>query len=404
MKRIISIVLCIFALAAFALPAMAANTVAEVDAPYGVQYKVNGDGTSERITISCMLTDKLAELTGDPQVLESYGITYAFGYIQLDYRIDGGAWQYTKEWDTAPDSSFYGAALNRGETVKTLDLLYLTNETAMEACGDLAIRTEDGKKLFDLENHSLEFRLRVSYGYTNIDNYVVNSKWTEPIKVERDVKAEKLPTEFEAPIVSDLKVEFLEEDQMPYLTFKIKTPESIKKAQTLYSTQILTGFSLQCFADTGDGYEQVSLNTGSSFYSNETKSIYLSGSEFDDEKRVKVKLKYMIYDADENVLYSQETEPMTVVTPRWEEGKGILHAKCTTCGVCRPIFGVCMFIVFGIAAVVIVVAAVIIKMQVDKAKRRKEEQEAERRRKIEEEKAAYNALKQAKKEKNKKKQ
>ncbi len=402
MKKFISFVLCVLILSVIALPAAAANTIYEVDAPYGIQYKVNGDGTSERVTIACMLTDRLAELTGDSGIQESYGMEYAFAYIQLDYRIDGGDWQSDGEWDTKPDASRYGTALNSGETVKTLDLLYLTNETAVEACGDLAVRTEDGKKLFDLDNHSLEFRLRVSFAYVSGGNYVVNSDWTQPIKVERDVKAEKLPTEFEAPIVSNLEVAFAADSQMPYLTFDIKTPESIKKAQTLYSTQIATGFALQCFADTGEGYEQVSLSSGSGFYSNEKKSIYLNSSDFADENRVKVKLNYMIYDKDENVLYSEETEPMTVVTPRWEEGKGVLHAKCRTCGICRPIFGACMFVVFGIAAVVIVVAAVITKMQFDKASRRKEELEAERQRKIEEEKAAYNALKQAKKQKNKK--
>ncbi len=403
MKKLISVLFCLALALSLCTPALAIETLNEIDAPYGVEYKVNSDGTSERITIACMLSDSLTEITGDTAVQERYGITYVYPCIQLDYRIDGGDWQYTSEWDTAPDSSFYGSSLGTGEAAKTLDLLYLTNETAVEACGELAVKTEDGQKLFDLENHSLEFRLRVSLGYTSGANYVINSEWTDVIKVEREQDFEALPTEFEAPIVSDLKVELMQDTDMPYLTVNVKTPESIKKAQTLYSTQNKTGFALLCYADTGDGFEQVSLSSGGGYCSNETKKIYLSGSDFADENKVKVKLKYMIYDADENVLYSEESEVLEVKTPRWVEGKGILHAKCTTCGICRPIFGQCMFIVFGVAAVAAIIAAVIAKMQIDKARRKKEELESERQRKIAEQKAAYDARKKENKAKNRKK-
>ncbi len=402
-KKLLTLILCLFISAVCVLPAAAVNSITRIDAPYGIQYKVNSDGTSERVTICCLLTDALAQITGDEEYRLSNAISYAFAFIQLDYRVDGGDWQYEPSWDTVPDSSTYGTTINSGETAKTLDLLYLTNQTAVDACGELAVKTDSGKKLFDLENHSLEFRMRVSLGYTDTQNRVINSDWTDVIEVKREQDFEPLPTVFEAPQISDLKVEYVETSQMPFLTFKVKTPESIKKAQSLYSTQISTGFSLQCYVDTGDGFELVTMSSSGSFYSNETKNVYLSAGDFADENRVKVKLQYMIYDKEENTLYSDASEVLSVVTPRWEDGKGILHAKCTTCGICRPIFGVCMFIVLGIAALIIVIAAVIIKMQLDKARNRREELEAQRQKEIAAQKAAYDAAKKEKKEKNRKK-
>ena len=110
----------------------------------------------------------------------------------------------------------------------------------------------------------------------------------------------------------------------------------------------------------------------------------------------------MINDKNENPIYSEESETLKVVAPRWEEGKGVLHAKCTTCGICKPVFGKCAFIVFGIVAAVLVVAAIIAKIQLDKVRAKKAEAEAERQRKIEADKQKYNELKKAKKEKNKK--
>ena len=405
MKRAASVFMClVLAVLLFAFPSHAAEGLDKIDAPYMVEYKVTGDGTSERIVIACALTDEFASLTGDKATMVKHGISSAYSYVQLDYRIDGGEWQYTKEWDSKPEASFYGSSLNVGETVKTLDLLYLTNETAVKEAGKLAVKTEDGKKNFDLENHSLEFRLRTVLACTvEAGNFIILSDWTEPVSVKRNAPSPEIPKRFEAPEITNLRVEYIDGTDMPYISFNVTAPESVKQAQIIYTTHVNSGLILRAYVDLGGGFEQVTLSSTGGYFSNEEKKIYFNTTDFDDEKLVKVKFCYVGYDKADNQLFSDETEVFKVITPRWAEGKGLLPAKCTTCGICTPIGGkVCMFIFFGIAAAVIIVAAIVAKMQIDKARVRKAEAEEERQRKLEAERAAYNAKKQQNKQKNKK--
>ncbi len=405
MKRTASIFIClVLTFLLFAIPSQASEGLDKIDAPYMVEYTVRDDGKSERVVIACALTDEFASLTGDRATMVKHGISSAYSYIQLDYRVDGGEWQYSKEWDNNPEASFYGSALNVGETVKTLDLLYLNNDTAVKNAGALAVKTEDGKNAFDFENHSLEFRLRaVLAGAVEAGNFIMLSDWTEPVAVKRDATSPEIPREFETPEISDVRVEYVEGTDMPYISFKAAVPESIKQAQIIYTTHGNSGMILRAYVDLGGGFEQATISSTGGYFSNEEKKIYFNATDFDDEKLVKVKFCYFCYDEKDNPLTSEETEHFKVITPRWVEGKGLLPAKCTTCGICTPIGGkLCMFIFFGIAAAVIIVAAIVAKMQIDKARVRKAEAEEERQRKLEAERAAYNAKKQQNKQKNKK--
>lgn len=398
MKKFSALIITFILMLCLCFPCFAAfGTIEHVDAPYSIKYSVYNDGNNERVIVSCLLTDELARLTANP----GNGITQAYGYIQADYRIDGGEWQYTTDWDTQPDICDYGISISSGATVTSFDIMYLTNQTAVDNAGVLVKTLESGERVFDLENHSLEIRLRASVGYISTGSYITHSDWTEVIKIERK-DAPELPTEFEAPEISNLQVHYTDEEA-PYFTFDVKTPESMKEAQSMYLAYVPSGFQLKCYVDYGDGWTDTSMSSSGGFFSNETKTVRFTSSTFDDEKTFKFKLSYLIYDSDDNAIYSEESEVLKDVAPRWKEGKGVMHAKCTTCGICKPIFGKCMFIVFGIVAVVLVVAAIIAKIQLDKVRAKKAEAEAERQRKIEEDKAAYNARKQANKEKNKKK-
>lgn len=398
MKKIVSFFICLMVAVITAVPCFALGTIESVDAPYGVKYAVHNDGDNERISVSCMLTDEFARLTAYPDA----GINYSVGFIQLDYRIDGGEWQYISSWDTDPEASDYGTVLDCGDTVRLLDMMYLVNQTSVEDAGVLVKTLDDGSKVFDLENHSLEVRLRSGVAYRSTGSYITVSEWTQTVKIERKAQQEELPTEFEAPGLSNLQVLY-SDNEMPYLSFDVKTPESIKLAQSKYQAYEANSFQLKCFVDYGEGWKDVSMSSSGGYLSSENKKVYLNEAVFDDEKTVKLMLQYLIYGEGDVPLYSEESETLKVTVPRWEEGKGLLHARCTTCGICKPIFGVCMFVVFGIAAAVIVVAAVIIKIRIDKLRLRQAEQEEERQRRIQAEKAAYNAKKQANKEKSKKK-
>lgn len=408
MKRALSVLFVIVLLAVSALPAGAVVELTEIEAPYGIVYRVYNDTVAERVSVSCLFKDNYAAISGmtDEEAMKKYGISDINTYIQIDYRIDGGDWQADEIWGTTPAASAFGGQVPKGETVRTFDLLYLVNESTRKKIGDLAVTNDAGQFVFDLDNHTLEFRMRTSMLYTkNSVNQVMTSAWTDTVKVERDTDFGKAPTELEAPKAYNPRVEYLE-DEMPYLAFDIKTPESIKEAEAWLSTQLPTYIQLQTEIDKGDGsWEEVNLSSSSDDYSNETKIVNLLPADVDDVSQMRLRVRYLTYlETDEGTvpLYSDYSEELEFEVPRWAEGKGLMHARCKVCAICYPIFGQCMFVLGGILLLVIVVAAVPLKMHLDKVRKKKLAEEKEKMRKLEEERKAYDKAKQAKKNKNKK--
>lgn len=393
MKKFIAVAAAVVLLiAGMVIPASAVITIERADAPYDVVYSVYNDTYCDRISVSCLLTDNLAAMTSmsDKESAEKYGATNIYAYLQLDYRIDGGEWQADEVWETTPTASTYGVQLMPGEVVKTMDLLYLANDSALEDAGVLAKVDSDGKRTFDLDNHTLEFRIRVSMGLTRKINEVVTSEWTDTITVKRGNNYGEAPKELDAPQLLNLEVKQDSEDKCPYLTFFVKMPESVKKAESWLSTQMPTYISTQYFLDNGSGNwtdVQVYSPSGSS-YSNETKFLYLSNTDVTDVSTMKVRARYQVYLQNSEQMLSEFSETLSVDTPRWVEGKGILHAKCKVCGVCRPIFGICDFVILGVVIVAAVIAIVPIKMSIDRKKAQKALEEEEKKRLAQAERAA----------------
>ncbi len=402
-KKYLALILALVVISVSAITANAAVELTEIDAPYGIVYKVYDDSVAERISISCLFTDEYAAMTGmsNEESLQKYGFINATTYVQIDYRIDGGEWQANEDWETIPNSAYYGGNVPAGDTVRTFDLLYLINESDIKNAGALAVKDDKGRNVFDLENHTLEFRVRTSMTYTVRQAQIITSEWSETIKVERNKDFGKAPTELETPKVYNAAVAYLEND-MPYLAFDIKTPESIKKAEAWLSTQEPTYVTLLVEIDKGDGtWESTNFSVSEGHYVNETKAIYLDTTDVEDVSDMRVRVRYVAYLKDKT-LYSDYSDVLEYSVPRWVEGKGIMHAKCKVCGICRPIFGQCMFIIGGISLLVAVVVAVPVKMNFDKKKAKKAAEEEERQRKLEEERRAYDKAKKDKKNKNKK--
>lgn len=409
MKRALSVLFVIILLAVSVLPAGAVVDLTSIEAPYGVVYRVYNDTVAERVSVSCLFTDNYAAISNmtNEESMKKYGISNINTYIQIDYRIDGGEWQADDVWETTPTASEYGGQVANGETVRTFDLLYLVNESTRNKIGDIAKTNEKGQHVFDLDKHKLEFRMRTSMLYTrnNVDQ-VITSEWTEVVTVKRDVDFGKVPSELEAPELYNPRIEYREEDEMPYLAFDIKTPESIKEAEAWLSTQMPTYISLNVEILKGDGtWEDAQFSGEGGHYSNETKTVYLSAVDVDDVSKMKIRARYSTYIETENgtqPLTSDYSDAIEFEVPRWAEGKGIVHARCKVCAICHPIFGQCMFVLGGIILVVLVVAAVPLKMYLDKVKKKKAAEEKEKKRKLEEERKAYDKAKQEKKNKNKK--
>ena len=407
MKKTLSFLLVIAALMLCVVPASAVVKLETIDAPYGVTYKVYNDTVSERVSISCLFTDNYAAISDmtNEESMEKYGITDIFTVVQIDYRIDGGKWQSNATWGTTYDAAEYGGEVPKGDTVRTFDLLYLNNEATQKKVGDLCKKNERGQNVFDLDNHTLEFRLRTFMGYTTTVGQVITSDWTEVVNVERDADFGKAPDKLDAPQISDAQVKY-QENEMPYLSFEVMTPESIKKAEAWFSTQQPTYISMLVEIDRGQGsWENIDLALSESYYANETKGILLSAVDVEDVSKMRLRTRYLAYVETENgtqPIYSEYSDVLEYDVPRWVEGKGLMHAKCKVCGICHPVFGQCMFVIGGIILLIVAIAAVPLKMHMDKVKAKKFAEEEEKQRKLEEERKAYEREKQAKKQKNKK--
>ncbi len=402
-KKYLALIMVLIVISVSAVTANASVELTEIDAPYGIMYKVYDDSVAERVSISCMFTDDYAAMTGmsNEECMQKYGFTDASTYVQIDYRIDGGEWHYDTIWETTPTAAEYGGNVPSGDTVRSFDLLYLINESDITNAGVLAKKDKDGKTVFDLDNHTLEFRMRTSMTYTDRIIQVITSEWSEIVKVERNKDFGKAPTELEAPKIYNAQVAY-HENEMPYLAFDMKTPESIKEAEVWLSTQEPTYISMLIEIDRGSGtWENANLSVSSSHYANETKGIYLDAADVDDVSTMKVRVRYVAYLKDKT-LYSDYSDVLEFSVPRWVEGKGIMHAKCKVCGICYPIAGQCMFVIGGIVLFVAIIVAVPVKMKVDKVKAKKAAEEEERQRKLEEERKAYDKAKKDNKNKNKK--
>ncbi|MBQ8027744.1 MAG: hypothetical protein IJ261_06475 [Clostridia bacterium] len=403
MKRVTAVLIAVFIMAVSMVSASAAMDITSIDAPYGIVYKVYNDGVCERISVSCLFTDAYAALTSmtNEESSERYGATDIYTYVQIDYRVDGGEWHSNEVWDTTPTASEYGGQVPKGDTVRTFDLLYLVNESAVKNAGALAVKNDKGQTVFDLDNHTLEFRMRTSMGYTTSAPEIMTSEWSEIVKVERNKDFGKAPTELDAPKVSNPKIAYLE-NEMPYLAFDVMTPESIKEAEAWLSSQQPTYISMLVEIDRGTGtWESTNLSVSSSHYANETKGIYLNAADVEDVSKMKIRVNYVAY-TEKETIYSDYSDVLEFDVPRWVDGKGIMHAKCKVCGICHPIFDQCMFVVGGVALLVIVIAAVPVKMHLDKVRAKKIAEEEEKQRKLEQERKAYDQAKKDKKSKNKK--
>ena len=200
-KKYLALVMALIVISVSAVTANASVDLTEIDAPYGIMYKVYDDSVAERVSISCMFTDDYAAMTSmsNEESQQKYGFINASTYVQIDYRIDGGEWHADEIWETTPNAATYGGDVPSGDTARTFDLLYLINESDIKNAGALAKKDNTGKTVFDLDNHTLEFRMRTSMTYTDRIIQVITSEWSEIIKVERNKDFGKAPTELEAP-------------------------------------------------------------------------------------------------------------------------------------------------------------------------------------------------------------
>ena len=412
MKKLTAWLLAVIMIAASALSFTASAEIKldQLDTPQTILYRVYDDGYCERVNVSCVFSDRFTAFTlySDEERQEKYGMENATAYLQLDYRIDAGDWHYSSLWDSDLTSPSFYRELYAGDCVRSLELFYLNDAANRELAGSLcktdSKKTADGtnRYVFDFENHTLYFRVRLAVNYyVGQNTNIVSSDWSKVITVTRDNDPGKAPTELEKPVLRDAQVKYDENTEMPYLSLHFDTPESIKKTEAWLTSQMQSQIGVDAVLKVGAEDKAVTPSTQIGYASDEEKTIMLEASDCDDARTLKLKVRYLAY-LDDQPLYSDYSDEVSFQVPRWTEETGVTHPKCKVCGFCYPIFGICMFIWLGILLVVGLIAGIILKMKLDKRSAQKALEEEERQKKIAAEQEARRKLKEEKKLKNKK--
>lgn len=412
MKRMTAwlLTLAILAVNAFAFTASAEIRLDQLDVPQNVMFRVYDDGYCERVNVGCQFTDRFTNFTlySEEERVEKYGMEQIRPFLQLDYRIDSGSWQYNSLWDSDPSVPRFCRALYAGDCVRSLELFYLNDAANRELAGSLcrldSKKAADGsdRYVFDFDNHSLYFRVRLAVNYhVGKDSRIITSEWSDVFTVRRDADFGKAPDELEQPILRDAQVKFDETTEMPYLSLRFDTPETVKKAEVWLTTQMQSQIAADAVLRVNGEEKNVTLSTQIGYASDEEKIIMLDASDCDDARTMKLKIRYQAYINDRQ-LNSPYSDEVSFEVPRWTEQTGVTHPKCKVCGFCHPIFGLCLFIWLGILLVAGLVIGVLLKMKLDKIAAQKALAEEERRKKIAQEQEARRKLKEEKKQRNKK--
>lgn len=176
------------------------------------------------------------DISSDRYYWNAYGrgIYYSDFNIQVDYRLDSGAWQYNSSWDTDiwPDNmgngysnGFDGEYGQNGSQTSYCRLFrggYVNRAGTIDAqVRDAYLEKSDGADTyyqFGTDNHTLEFRCRYIVeikkggyydGYeTNETTEYIRSDWSETASYGKNGSQPNYtrPSNLEAPSIRDLKV------------------------------------------------------------------------------------------------------------------------------------------------------------------------------------------------------
>ncbi len=144
-----------------------------------------------------------------------YSLYYA--YLQLDWKLDDGGWQYTTDWDDSYFAGdFYGSV--NGQHVDSVGMGYVSsyyNDTLGQALLDegCLIETTDGSSTyyrFDTANHTLSVRARYFFTFAKNDYSdmpKVLSDWSAVATYGGgNVPENNIPMTLSAPMISDLEI------------------------------------------------------------------------------------------------------------------------------------------------------------------------------------------------------
>ncbi len=160
--------------------------------------------------------------------------------IQYDWSIDGdNSWHYTSAWDDYSLSPMFDKIGHEKVFIsEAFWLLYDEFYASFSSISDTE-EGEDGSELrfIDFDKHSIHMRARY---IADKNGEMIFSPWSEPQKVTAEENADKLLTEVNPPVLSDLSVNGNE------VSFSVTSDGTFKKAELLLRLLGGSGYVFEC--------------------------------------------------------------------------------------------------------------------------------------------------------------
>lgn len=292
-------------------------------------------------------SDLLRFIDPDQTDYEALGIDSIDHTAQIDWKLNGGDWHYTPDWDTLSEDYGYDSGIYArtgyldGETTQEKEIFDLRNgdegDTPLQRMlGGAMIRgaSEDGTdNRLDLVNNTFSFRIRllVSY-YDGEETRFIRSPWSEVLIYGKGAAALVKPAYLEKPVISN-PVVGQNDDGSPKITFTAVTPEQVQDANNYIQAKDASSIEVQ---------HQININNtgwteaeaGVWWLSGETRSIsvpatYDNGKVVEiDKAYIQIRMRY-VYAGGENVgaLASEWSNVISVNTPAWSNASSWATAE-----------------------------------------------------------------------------
>ncbi len=254
-----------------------------------------------------------------------FGVENFYIYVETDCRIDGGAWQYTREWDEPETDPCYLEGMTNSNLVfdahEYVDggkvyaefslswLTYIDPDNEAETTGFLrpALYTDvdeygETRYHFDLENHTFGFRCRTKLMYweeAGGEAKALISDWSPETSIGKNGNQKKLaaPTSIPAPTIDtfDLRVDVDADsgEQTNSVWYYLNIPESVYDGILYCCAQegMYDPYRIQAQLRINGGEWQDSYTANEVWIFSDTRATYVSDCELKETDQVELRVR-----------------------------------------------------------------------------------------------------------------
>ncbi|MBQ2819615.1 MAG: dockerin type I repeat-containing protein [Clostridia bacterium] len=386
MKRILSLTLALVMLLSLSGVTASAEDTLDISAfelpkPVAPDYFIYTDGDASEGAHD----DLRMYMVVDPEVIavssewsenteafyEKYGLWYFNIVMQYDVSLDGETnWQYTPEWDTEYYNGGYADGYQyegiRTDMIEDFEFFWLVYHEGQGSDTfkpyQPAIITDiyhdygyDREVYsFDTKNHSLYIRCRYYMEWEPLVEYeegngpgekqIAVSDWSESAVFGKNStqKIPDEPTSYEAPVISDLRIELQDDEEWYCIEFVQDTPDSVWEAYLYYMMNDYfepLNLDSQVSVNGGEWIDAYVANSEWATKDGERTLVFDGSDDLTPDTNVKLRVRFSGphgYSAWSNVLevngvHAHEWGPAEIITPPTPTTVGQAKLTCE-CG------------------------------------------------------------------------